>query len=323
MRIGFSLGSLLTVEQILECTKKLSEHNPDSIWIPETWGMECASVISSISQIAKTPKVGSSIMNIYSRSPALAAMTSVTLDVIARGRFILGLGTSSQAIVEDWHGMEFGHPVSRMREYVEIIRLILTGKKVNYDGNFFHLRNFELLISPYEHNIPIYLAAVNQKMIDLTWNIADGVIFYLRPIDELKDTIHKMQKKRKIDVTCQLITAISDNADEAIIRAKKTIAFYISVGKIYREFLARNGFEKETGAIYEEYQKSGFKHNHTHVTDKMVEALAISGTPNDVQKQLAKFVNSGIDLPILQFNPVGDVMISFSNLVSTLKEDIS
>jgi 5,10-methylenetetrahydromethanopterin reductase len=323
LRIGFSLGSLLTVDQIMTCSKILSEHEPDSIWIPETWGMECASVMATVSQIAKKPKIGSSIMNIYSRSPALTAMTAATLDAISQGRFILGLGTSSQAIVEDWHGIKFKHPVSRMQEYVEIIRLIFTGKKVNYDGKFFHLRNFGLLISPCQNTIPIYLAAINQKMVDLTWNVADGVIFYLRPINELKETIQKMQRKRKINVACQLITSISENAEDAITRAKKTIAFYVSVGKIYREFLARNGFKKETQSIYEEYQKSGLKDNYVNVTDDMVKALAISGTPDDVQRQLARFVNSGIDLPILQFNPVGDVKESFSTLVSTLKEEMN
>ena len=215
------------------------------------------------------------------------------------------------------------HPIGRMREYVKIIRLALSGKKCNYDGDFFHLRDFNLLVKQQRKDIPIYLAAINEKMVDLTWEIADGTIFYLRPLDELKDTIPKMQSKRKIDVACQLITSVSDDASEAIARAKKTIAFYVSVGTIYREFLAKNGFEKETNAIFEEYRKNGLKENHTHVSDKMVNALAICGTPNDARKQLARFVNAGIDLPILQFNPVGDVNDSFNLLVSTFEEDMN
>ena len=323
MRIGFSLGSLLSVDQIICCTRILSEHNPDSIWIPETWGMDCCSMMSTISQIAKKPKIGSSILNIYSRSPALAAMTAATIDTLSSGRMILGLGTSSQAIVEDWHGAKFEYPVDRMREYIEIIRLILSGKKCNYDGDFFHLKNFNLLISPTQKKIPIYVAAINEKMVDLTWEVADGTIFYLRPLDELKDTIQKMQTKRKIDVACQLITSVSKDASEAMARAKKTIAFYVSVGTIYREFLARNGFEKETNVIFDEYKKNGLKENHIHVSDKMVNALAICGTPDDARKQLARFVNAGIDLPILQFNPVGDVKDSFNLLVSTFEEDMN
>lgn len=323
MRIGFSLGSLLSVDQILECSRTLSRYNPDSIWIPETWGMDCCSVMSSVSQIAKKPKIGSSIMNIYSRSPSLVAMTMATLDVLSQGRVILGLGTSSRPIVEDWHGSEFTHPIDRMREYVEIIRLVLSGKKCDYDGNFFHLKGFNLLIGTNRQDIPIYLAAINKKMVDLTWEIADGVIFYLRPLDELKNTIPKMQSKRKIDVTCQLITAISKDVDEAINKAKKTIAFYVSVGSIYREFLSGHGFEKETKDIFNEYQKSGFKDNYNHVSDAMVHALSVCGTPEDARKQVLKFINAGVDLPILQFNPVGDVRESFDLLVSTFGSDMS
>lgn len=323
MRIGFSLGSLLSVDQILECSRTLSRYDPDSIWIPETWGMDCCSVMSSVSQIAKKPKIGSSILNIYSRSPSLVAMTVATLDVLSQGRVILGLGTSSRPIVEDWHGSEFTYPIDRMREYVEIIRLVLSGKKCDYDGDFFHLKGFNLLIGSYRKDIPIYLAAINKKMVELTWEIADGVILYLRPLDELKNTIPKMQSKKKIDVTCQLITAISEDAEEAINRAKKTIAFYVSVGSIYREFLAGHGFEKETRNIFDEYKKSGFKDSYNHVSDVMVHALSVCGTPEDARKQVLKFMNAGVDLPILQFNPVGDFHESFNLLVSTFGSDMS
>jgi alkanesulfonate monooxygenase SsuD/methylene tetrahydromethanopterin reductase-like flavin-dependent oxidoreductase (luciferase family) len=285
--------------------------------------MECCSVISTVSQIAKIPKIGSSILNIYSRSPALVAMAAATLDTLSNGRFILGLGSSSQAIINDWHGLKFESPINRMREYVKIIRLIISGNKVNYDGELFRLRNFTLLIRPQKNHLPIYLAAINQKMVELTWDIADGIIFYLRPISELRTTIEKMQKKKKIDVACQLITCVSIDEEEAINRAKKTIAFYVSVGKIYREFLARNGFGKETNAIFDEYAKTGLQNNYLMVPDSMVHELTVSGTPKDVGKKLASFVNTGIDLPIIQFNPIGNVKKSFNLLVSSLESEIS
>lgn len=271
----------------------------------------------------KKPNLGSSIINIYSRSPTLVAMSSATLDTISGGRFTLGLGTSSKAIVEDWHGLEFSSPLERMREYVEIIRLVMSGQKVTYDGKFFNLKNFNLLIKPRRTRIPIYLAAINQKMVELTWEIADGVIFYLRPLPELKSTIAKMQSKKKIDVTCQLITCISMDSQKAINRAKQTIAFYVSVGKIYREFLASNGFEKETTTIFEEYKKNGLKNNHEFVTDEMVHSLSVCGTPEDVRKKIPQFIEAGIDLPILQFNPVGTVKESFDLLVKTLASDMT
>ena len=251
MRIACSLGSLLSVKQVLQCTEMLSETKIDSVWIPETWGMENFSMLGAVANNTKSQKIGSSIINIYSRSPSMISMGAATIDFLSDGRLILGLGTSSIPIVEDFHGVSFENPVQRMREYVEIIRLALTKKQINYSGKIFNLKNFTLLIEPKRQSIPIYLAAINQKMVNLTWEVADGVIFYLRPIDEMKKTIAEMQLQKKIDVTCQIITCVSENSEEAIQRAKKTIAFYVSVGKIYREFLKKNGFETDVTNIFE------------------------------------------------------------------------
>ena len=321
MRIGCSLGSLLSVDQVLDCSEILSGTSVETIWIPETWGMENFSMLSMVSQKASKQKIGSSIINVFSRSPASIAMGAATVDTISNGRLILGLGTSSAPIVEDFHGFEFKNPVSRMREYVEIIKMILSGKSVNYSGNFFHLKNFTLLIKPTRKEIPIYLAAVNQKMVELTWSVGDGVIFYLRPMSEMKKTIQTMQSKKKIDVTCQFITCVSHDSELAINRCKKTLAFYVSVGKIYREFLAKNGFENETKNIFEEFKKSGFESNHELVTDKMIESLTISGEPKTCQKQLQKFKETGVDLPIIQFNPIGDVKESLKLFSKTFFEE--
>ena len=317
MRIACSLGSLLSVNQVLECSKILSKTNVESIWIPETWGMENFSMMGAVANNTTTQKIGSSIINIYSRSPSTITMGAVTTDILSNGRLVLGLGTSSVPIVEDFHGVKFDNPVQRMKEYVEIIRLSLTKKQINYTGKIFNLKNFTLLIEPKRQIIPIYLAAINQKMVELAWEIGDGVIFYLRPLEEMKKTISKMQSKNKIDVACQIITCVSNDSDDAIQRAKKTLAFYVSVGKIYREFLAKNGFENETKNIFEEFKKSGFKSNHELVTDVMLNSLCIAGSPDEAKLQLDKFRNSGIDLPIIQFNPIGDVAESFLLLKKT------
>ena len=321
MRIACSLGSLLSVEQVIECTKMISETNIDSIWIPETWGMENFSMLGAVSSETKSQKIGSSIINIYSRSPSTISMGAATTDTLSNGRLILGLGTSSVPIVEDFHGGKFETPVQRMREYVEIIRLSLSKKQINYSGKIFNLKNFTLLIEPKRQSIPIYLAAINQRMVNLAWELGDGVIFYLRPLDEMKKTISKMQTERKIDVACQIITCISNNSEEAIQRAKKTLAFYISVGKVYREFLAKNGFENETNNIFEEFKKSGFKSNHELITDSMLNSLCISGSPEEAKVQLEKFRDTGINLPIIQFNPIGNPIESFSLLKKTLLDE--
>ena len=321
-RLAYSLGSLLSINEVLECSRKLNEIKPEVMWIPETWGMESFSILGLAAKENTFSKIGSSIINIYSRSPSLIAMGAATLDTISNERLILGLGTSSVPIVEDFHGQKFASPVQRMKEYVEIIRFALTGEKINYDGEIFSLRDFSLLVKPPRKEIPIYLAAINQKMLELTWNIADGVIFYLRPKVELKQTIEKMQAQRKIDTSLQIITCIDNDCEKARIRAKKTLSFYIAVGKIYREFLELNGYSDTVHEIYNEYNKTGLKRLDELVPDKILDDLCIAGTPDDGIKKLQAFRDAGIELPIIQFNPIGDTKESFELLTKTFSGEL-
>ena len=316
-RLSYSLGSLLSIEEVLECSQKLNEIKPEVEWIPETWGMENFSMLGLASKENIFSKMGSSIINIYSRSPSLIAMGASTIDTISNGRLILGLGTSSVPIVENFHGNSFDSPVQRMKEYVEIIRLALQGEKINYSGKIFTLKDFSLLTKPIRKEIPIYLAAINQKMVEMTWDIADGVIFYLRPKNEMKETISKMQKKKKIDTTLQIITCIHEDEEKARNRAKKTLSFYIAVGKIYREFLQSTGYSDEVKIINEEYKKNGLDGLQEFVPEKMLDDLCIAGTSATAVKKLDTFRDVGIDLPIIQFNPIGNVKESFELLTKT------
>ena len=321
-RLAYSLGSLLSIDEVLECSRKLNEIKPEVMWIPETWGMENFSMIGLAAKENTFSKIGSSMINIYSRSPSLIAMGAATLDTISNKRLILGLGTSSIPIVEDFHGQKFASPVQRMKEYVEIVRLALTSEKINYNGEIFSLKDFSLLIKPPRKEIPIYLAAVNQKMLELTWNIADGVIFYLRPKAEMKQTIEKMQSQRTIDTSLQIITCIDNDCEKARTRAKKTLSFYIAVGKIYREFLELNGYSDMVQEIYNEYNKTGLKKLDGLISDKILDDLCIAGTPDDGIKKLQAFREAGIELPIIQFNPIGDITESFELLTKTFSGEL-
>ncbi|MDI1495794.1 MAG: luciferase family protein [Cenarchaeum symbiont of Oopsacas minuta] len=303
----------MNIDEVLECATYIDrmKNQPDTIWIPETWGMENFATVAAVSQRAHIPRIGSSIINVYSRTPALVAMGSVTIDKITDGRFVLGLGASSKPIVERFHGVKYTMQLDRMREYIDIIRLAFSGKRIDYDGNFFKLRGFKLLSKSSRASIPIYIAAVNKKMVDLCWQIGDGVIFYLRPLEELKNTLSHMQTTKKIDVACQIITAVSNDSEKAAERVKTTLAFYVAVGAVYRDFLAKNGFKEEVCAIYEQYKKTGLDNLHQTVPEKMIRSLAIFGSADECFENMKRFYNAGIDLPIVQFNPVGDVMESF------------
>jgi alkanesulfonate monooxygenase SsuD/methylene tetrahydromethanopterin reductase-like flavin-dependent oxidoreductase (luciferase family) len=322
-RLSYSLGSLLSIEEVLDCSRKLNKIKPEVMWIPETWGMENFSMLGLVSRENSFSQIGSSIINIYSRSPSLIAMGAITIDTISNGRLILGLGTSSVPIIEDFHGQPFVSPIQRMKEYVEIIRLIVSGEKINYSGKIFSLKDFSILSKPLRGKIPIYLAAINQKMVELTWDIADGVIFYLRPKEEMKKTISIMQKLRKIDTSLQIITCVDHDSEKAINRAKKTLSFYIAVGDIYRKFLYSNGYSEEIEIIYNEYKKEGLKNLEKLVPDEMLDDLCIAGTPEIAIKKLNTFRDAGIELPIIQFNPIGNVKESFQLLTDTFSGELN
>ena len=321
MRLGFSLGTLLEYSEVLRCTAIADNHGVESIWIPESWGREAFVTLGSLATLTKRALLGTGIIGIYSRSAASIAMATTTLDALSNGRALLGLGASSKAIVENWHGTRFSNHIARMREYVEVIRLICKGDKVSYAGRFTKVDNFKLGFKPVRESVPIYLAAVNEKMLKLAADIADGTILFLRPLDELKQTVNQLKTTNdSFDIACVIMTAVSKDAELARDRARKTLAFYVAVGKIYSRFLACHGFEVEVKQITHEYQKHGLENIHKLVPDRMLDSITIAGAPEECRKKLDKFRQTGISLPIIQFNPVGDTENSFKEVLSTLME---
>ena len=308
---SYSLGSLLGIDELMGCASRVDPD--DSIWIPETWGMECMGMISAVSQRSPCRRIGSSILNVYSRSPAALAMGAATLDTLSGGRFVLGLGASSPAIVGGLHGMAYERPVRRVRECVEIVRMALEGGRIDYAGEVYNLRGFTLMVRPPRRRVPIYLAAVNPRMMRLAWEVADGVLLYLRPPGEIRSTLRAMGGRR-ISVACQIITAVSRDAPAAYERARRTLAFYVSVGAVYREFLAAHGYAEQTRSIHSEYVRGGLEAARRAVPDAMLHSLTACGTPRECADTIEKFAAAGIDEPILQFNPVGDVSESFQLL---------
>ncbi|AIF83875.1 flavin-dependent oxidoreductase, F420-dependent methylene-tetrahydromethanopterin reductase [Candidatus Nitrososphaera evergladensis SR1] len=322
MKIGYSLGPLLSMEDVLRCASLADGHeNVDSVWVPESWGRESFSTLGAVAQTTKRVRLGTSIISIFSRTPATIAMGAATLDMVSSNRTIIGLGTSTEAIVENWHGVEFEKPASRMKEYVECIRLMASGERVNYSGEFFKVSNFKMLNAPPRKHVPIFLAAVNRRMLALAAEKADGVLLYMRPLEELEKMVPELKERAtasNFEVALSLICAVSDKEPEkARARAAKTLAFYVAVGKYYSKFLAENGYSDEVKHISEAYQKGGGDAAAEHVSPRMLEALTVCGTKDECRKALSRFSGSGVTLPILQFNPVQDAESSFRELLST------
>lgn len=321
-RIGYSLGPLLSSGELLACAK-MADESAHSIWVPESWGREAFSTLGALSQVTRRCLLGTSVVSIYSRTPATVAMAAVTLDMLSSSRTIIGLGASTEAIVENWHGVKFEKPLARMRDFVTSLKLMLTGEKVTYEGRDFQIKNFRILHKPPRQNIPVFVGAVNPGMVALATELADGAIFFLRPKDELKSTVRGIKAKtgrRDFEIACSIICAVSDNHPEkARRRAAQTLAFYVAVGGYYRKFLAGSGFGSETEQITAAYARSGIENAAERVTEQMLGSLTISGNREQCRKSLDEFMSSGITLPIIQFNPVDDAESSFRELLSTFQ----
>ena len=320
-KLGYSLGPLLSMREILLCAKMADQQeNVDSLWVPESWGRESFATLGAISQVTKKVSLGTSIINIYSRTPAIVAMAATTLDMLSDNRTIIGLGASTAAIVENWHGLKFNRPASRMKEYIECLRLMTRGEKVKYNGEFFQINNFRILHQPQRANIPIFMAAVNKKMVSMASKLADGILLYLRPLEELKRTATELKqatKGKSFEIACSFICAMSNKEPEkARARAATTLAFYIAVGEYYSKFLADNGFKIEVEEITAEYRKAGADNAAKYVSDRMLSSLVICGSSEECRESLSKFLSTGITLPIIQFNPIGDSESSFKEMLS-------
>lgn len=322
-RLAYNPGSLLTMSEVISFAK-LADRNKriHSLWIPESWGREAFTSLGAMSQATRNVKLGTAIINIYSRTPATIAMAASTLDMLSQNRAMIGLGVSTPAIVEGFHGLTFAEPVRRMREYIECIRAMLKGDRVDYNGKYVRAKGFKLLYRPQRENIPILVACVNANMISLACDMADGVLLYLRPIEELKETVMRIKlatkDKKSFEIACILICAVSSREPEkARARAAKTLAFYLSVGKYYHNFVSDNGFRKETERIAIEYRQNGLEAASCVVPQRMLDSLTIHGTADECVKSLSKFISTGITLPILQVNPVCGAESSFREMLTT------
>ena len=312
-QIGINPSSLFRTKDILEFAKLLdNKPQVDSIWIPESWGREAFVMLGAIASLTSKIKLGTSIVSMFSRSPATTAMAASTLDMISKNRTVIGIGASTPILAENWHGTKFEFPLKRMKEYVTCFKIISSGETINFEGDFFKLKNMKIMHPSTRKKIPVFLGAVNSGMIKLATDIADGTILYLRPFDELKETVKYIRsvtskESKNFEISSVFITAISNRYPElARRRAAKTLAFYVAVGKYYNEFLSSHGFKNEVEQISNDYLINGIDNISKFVTDYMLDALTICGTVEDCIRSLKRFVSCGISLPILQINPVKD-----------------
>jgi F420-dependent oxidoreductase-like protein len=292
----------------LRAAQLADELGYDSFWLPEAWGYEIFSLLAEMAVKTKRIKLGTGIVNVFSRSPGLIAMSAATIDEISEGRFVLGIGTSGKRVIEGFHGRPFEKPLTQVREVVQVTRTLLAGKRLGEGSGNADVRPFKLEMKPVRADLPIYVAALKQKAIEQIGECADGWIPTFWPYDKLAEgrawiaagAARAGREASKI-VTAPFTSVLPLGGDAGVRMAKQIISFYIGgMGDYYIELLTRFGFGDECKKIAALYQdKSTRSQAEDAVSDRMIEALAIAGDPQACIAELRRRRSFGIDLPIL------------------------
>src|SRR5687767_12778160 len=274
MRIGLLLAywPWLSLEQQIALTDVAENSNIDSVWLAEVWGQDAVSITGFLAARTERLSFGTALMQIPARRPTATAMAAATLDVITRGRFRLGLGVSGPQVSEGWYGVPFARPVSRTREYVEIVRMALAREApLEYSGREFRLpleggtglgRPLKLLAKPVQERIPIYLGAVGPKAVEQVGEIADGWLpFFVDTTDAsvlmepLKRGLDRAGRSiSDIDIAASVPMGLSEDIAEARDAVRPWLAFYIGAmgakeKNFYVELAERSGHGEAARAV--------------------------------------------------------------------------
>jgi alkanesulfonate monooxygenase SsuD/methylene tetrahydromethanopterin reductase-like flavin-dependent oxidoreductase (luciferase family) len=280
-----------------------------SFWLPEAWGYEVFTLLTEMAVQTKRIQLGTGIINVFSRTPGLIAMSAATVDEISGGRLILGVGTSGKNVIEGFHGRPFDKPLSQVRDVIKVTRALLAGQKESDAGaTLAQYRPFKLEMTPVRPTLPIYVAALKQKAIEQIGECADGWIPTFWPYDELSEgrswiaagAARAGRDASKI-VTAPFTTLLPLGLEGGSTMARQLIAFYIGgMGDYYIELLTRFGYGEDCKKIAGLYQDKATRAQATAaVTDAMIEALTIAGDPAHCLSELKRRRSLGMDLPIL------------------------
>ncbi|MGX5183579.1 LLM class flavin-dependent oxidoreductase [Streptomyces avermitilis] len=314
-----------TVDYVTEAEKL----GLDICWVAEAWGSEAPSPLGYLAARTERMLLGSGIIQLGTRTPMAIARAAITLSNISEGRFLLGLGPSGPQVIEGLHGVPFARPLARMRETVEILRCAATGEKVSYAGREFTLplpggeaRPMRLSMRA-EHDIPVYLATLSPKMLELTGRIADGWLgtsfvpegakeAYFDHLD--KGLAAAGRTRADLDI-CQG-AEVAFAADEEALRVmiagrKKELAFSLggmgSAGtNFYNQAYSRQGWADIAAEVGERWQAGDRAAAAALITDEMVLATTLIGTEDMVRERLRVWRNAGVDT--VRLYPAGDTL---------------
>ncbi len=311
-KLGISLPVPPDVPACVAWAQRAEDLGYESVWIADTNGPDPFVLAAAVVQATKRLRVGIAVSPVYTRTPGVLAQAAATLGQLAPGRFILGLGSSSHAIVEQWHGLEFRKPVSRVRETVQLLRSLLRGEKSAFEGSTVRSRGLRLLMVPKEP-VPVYVGALRPPMLELAGEVGDGVVVNLFPADALPKMLEHValgarrvgRDAKSLEVVCRHQVMVTEDREAARELFRAALTGYFAT-PVYNRFAAWYGFEQEAKLIAEGFRKGDRALTRQGMSDRFVDALAIFGSLEECRERLAQYVAAGVTttaVSVLSFDP--------------------
>ncbi|KBZ68699.1 LLM class F420-dependent oxidoreductase [Mycobacterium colombiense] len=319
MRIGIALNYSGGFHDAVDRVVELEKSGIEVAVVAEAYAFDAISQLGYLAAKTNTVELASGVLPIYIRTPSLLAMTAAGLDYVSDGRFRLGIGTSGPQVIEGFHGVPFDAPIGRTREIVEICRKVWRRERVQYDGKHYQLplpadrgtglgKSLQLINHPVRERIPVSIAALGPKNVELTAEIAEGwqPVFYLPDkADSIwGEALAAGAAKRDpalgpLDVMVHASLAIGENLDERLAWVKPQLGLYIggmgAKGRnFYHNLATRYGFGEVADRIQELYLSGRKQEAIDAVPDELVRGMSLIGPPGYVAERMAAFAESGV-----------------------------
>jgi F420-dependent oxidoreductase-like protein len=317
MRLGVHVGYWglgLTSQEQLQIVQEAERLGYDSVWAAEAYGSDTATVLAWLAAGTSTIKLGSAIFQIPARSAAMTAMTAATIDQLSGGRMLLGLGASGPQVAEGWHGQRYGRMLQRTREYVDVVRLALARRRVEYRGETLELplpdgpgKALKLTIAPVQERIPIYLAAIGPKNTALAGEIADGwipTLFSPEHVAEFRGHLEEGAARAGrsldgFDVAPTVNVFVTDDRAAARDAMRPYLALYVGGmgsrrANFYNRLMQRYGFEEAAAEVQDLYLDGKREEAMAALPDELIDLVSLCGPADVVRERLAVFRAAGV-----------------------------
>ena len=306
-RIGLALPPGLPLGDLVECAQLADRMGYESVWMSEGHGGDQFSILTACALATDNVLLGTCITSVFVRSAPTLAMAAASVDHYSKGRCILGLGTSHKEQVEPEHGLTFSDPLQRLREYVEIVRSLLRDGEVSYSGTILNIKRFDLWFEPFRKELPIYLAGVFPKMLQVCGEISEGAMLTWCTLDHARTAVANValgaasagRDAGDVDVATLLPCAVSADIDVARDSMRASIAAYAGQMPRYRRLMKEAGFAEEVEAVRRAWNEGNREQALRLVPAGPIDKIGVVGSPEACRQRIHEYREAGITLPIM------------------------